>query len=212
MQKEPSLPSKQQEAATRSSKPGEGQPKYHPDNKKDSAINIGDTPVVETNKTGTLLKKEAHDLTVIKWTEELKKNVEAIRKEIISHYNIPESNVFIDDFPEGKQRPLRLFIVMLHKDNPKLNVYAEGSIYHAYLYNLIRDKLEGNTLPTREYLAKNIVKILNGEDESFPFVLHKGFIDIYKNGFQNFPAIREALEKQSKERGGQPITNWFKSN
>ncbi len=205
MSKELPLSNDQRQALDANKKNEEKQVPSSENESNEHIIAAGSTPVLDTNRSDTSLKSETHELTVIKWTPELKKNVEEIRQEIVEHYNIPPSNIFIDDFPEGRQRPLRLFIVMLHKEDPKLNVYAEGSIYHAYLYNLVRDKLENNTLPTREYLAKNITKILNGEDESFPFVLHKGFIDIYKNGFQNFPAIRQALEKDKK------IQNWFRS-
>jgi fido (protein-threonine AMPylation protein) len=185
--------------------------KNETEEKQRENISSPETPFIDTSKTGTEVKEEAHSVIDINWEEhpEWLEAIERTRQEIIKKYNIPETNVFIEPFANGKQRALRLFILLLHKTDPSQNIYAEGSKAHAYLYSLARSMSSETTLPERKKLAEKIKNSLDMDD--FPFILKKGFIDQRNNQFENFPVIKEVLQRKMKEPR-EKLPNWFIAN
>lgn len=128
---------------------------------------------------------------------DFEKEIAVTRSMILEKYSIPPENVLIfSPSKSGKpQRKIRAFSILSNSEKSEQIFYAEGHTAHAALNNAIVAEF-GNTIGVPSF--SDLV-----DQETFtlksPWVIRKGFLDPFHNGFSSFPAIRGALMDQLKE-------------
>lgn len=144
---------------------------------------------------------------------------------ILEKYSIPPGHVLVFSPSKSKrpQREIRVFSILSNTENPSQSFYAEGHTAHAVLNKAIVAEF-GKKIGVLSF--NDLIDQENMELKK-PWVIKKGFLDPFHNGFKEFPNIREDLigqieeakdlnglsdeEVHSIENGNHGLPNWFLS-
>lgn len=142
--------------------------------------------------------REAHEKGIFGGA--LEQEISVTRSLILEKYSIPKENVWIFSQVKSEKpvRKIRAFSILSNSENPDQSFYAEGHAAHAALNNNLIEEF-GSKIGVSKY--SDLV-----DQDTFtlksPWIIRKGFLDPFHNGFKSFPAIRSELIEQFEEHKG----------
>ncbi|PIR68083.1 hypothetical protein COU49_02805 [Candidatus Nomurabacteria bacterium CG10_big_fil_rev_8_21_14_0_10_35_16] len=139
--------------------------------------------------------KEAH--AEKKLADHLEEEITVTRIFILEKYAIPPEHVLVISPSKSNkaQRHIRAFSILSNTENPKNSFYAEGHTAHVTLHHALIEKF------SKEIGVLNLMELFDSETFALkkPWVIRKGFLDPFHNGFREFPSIHNELVEQLEE-------------